>query len=117
MTFAERRRFELDYKEWLKRESVINGVRIEDCALSVIGYLDSKGLINKMPKWIPVSDGLPNERENVLVYCQENQCIFTAVLDRQAWHYFGGVGYDFIPWKVIAWMPLPESYKESEDKE
>ena len=29
MTFAERRRLELDYKEWLKRESIINGVRIE----------------------------------------------------------------------------------------
>lgn len=47
MTFAERRRLELDYKEWLKRESIANGVAIKDCPLTVIGFLDSKGLLKK----------------------------------------------------------------------
>ena len=68
MTFAERRRLELDYKEWLKRESIANGVAIKDCALTVIGYLDSKGLINKMPKWNPINSGkLPENNEEVWI--------------------------------------------------
>lgn len=72
MTFAERCRLELDYKKWLKRESIISSVRIEDCALSVIGYLDSKGLINaqptiETPKWIRFEDKLPEQGLRVLV--------------------------------------------------
>jgi len=66
MTFAERRRLELDYKEWLNRESIANRVEIEDCAFNVIGYLDSKGLINKMPKR-KENNRMTQERANEIV--------------------------------------------------
>ena len=71
------------------------------------------------PKWIPVSERLPDEETNVLVYCETGAITVccgsysTEVSDTFIW-YTGGWRYG----KVIAWMPLPEPYKAgSEDKE
>ncbi len=69
------------------------------------------------PKWIPVSEMLPEERKAVLVYAPEYHNIYCAYLDGDTWFIFGGYG-SYAVANVIAWMPLPEPYKaESEDKE
>jgi hypothetical protein len=75
-------------------------------------------------KWIPVSEGLPEEYTNVLCwyeyfrYGNYNKMYQTYGVGT----YFGRFGWagDITGEKarVIAWMPLPEPYKaESEDKE
>ena len=45
MTFKERQTLENEYYEWLKHESLKNDVCLKDCPLTVIGYMDSRGLI------------------------------------------------------------------------
>lgn len=110
MTFAERRRLELDYKEWLKRESIAKGVAVQDCALTVIGYLDSKGLINKIPKWIPVSEKLPEDDTRVLITTTSVLGTEHIVLEVS---YLNGVFLrGFSSYTPSAWMPLPKPYKE-----
>ena len=73
------------------------------------GRLLSKG------RWIPVSEGFPVMGVNVLV-CTSAGCIYTSFRDlRNEWCFTecGDVTID----GVVAWMPLPEPYKESEAEE
>ena len=93
-------------------------------------------------RWIPVTERLPNDRERVLVTERiinhvEGYEIDTVTTD-EYWYMRGadgekiatdeigsgvGVGWgDEVDWevmsvRVIAWMPLPEPYKESKNEE
>lgn len=62
-------------------------------------------------KWIPVSERLPEESLNSVIGWDtyRNRCCFVQ--------YLGGrfvLGDDIDSVNVIAWMPLPEPYRESE---
>lgn len=62
-------------------------------------------------KWIPVSERLPEESLNSVIGWDtyRNRCCFVQ--------YLGGrfvLGDDIDSVNVIAWMPLPETYRESE---
>ena len=79
------------------------------------GWLKKLKQLREQTKWIPVSEGLPEEETDVLI-CNRNGDI---ALSRGS--YSTEVENDFIwytsGWrfgKVIAWMPLPEPYKEVE---
>lgn len=63
------------------------------------------------PKWIPVSEKLPKENTAVLVWCPERKNIYCAFLEEKQWWIFGGY-FSKVILEVIAWMPLPERYKE-----
>lgn len=65
-------------------------------------------------KWIPVSERLPEESLNSVIGWDtyRNRCCFVQ--------YLGGrfvLGDDIDSVNVIAWMPLPEPYRESEVEE
>ena len=69
------------------------------------------------PRWIPVSEKLPEDRQAVLVWCPQYKNIYCAYLEKEQWWIFGAF-VQIVPNEVIAWMPLPEPYKaESEDME
>lgn len=82
------------------------------------GWADCRErMLNK--RWIPCSERLPRRNVNVLVY--RPGMAMPMLVDR----YEGYYGEDDDEWyegwaysrncTVIAWMPLPEPYKESEE--
>ena len=67
--------------------------------------------LKNQPVWIPVSERLPEESLNSVIGWDtyRNRCCFVQ--------YLGGrfvLGDDIDSVNVIAWMPLPEPYRESE---
>ncbi len=82
-------------------------------AVSLVGSIPSA-----QPHWIPCSERLPEEDEDVLV-CTEDGIIEKAYHtlkewceDEWEWFIFGTLGYSYAlnDYEVIAWMPLPEPY-------
>lgn len=70
----------------------------------------------KVGKWIPVSEGLPEEGKQVLV-CDDGGFIYTAESETRSdgelqWY----ESAEYRPTDdVVAWMPLPEPWKGEED--
>lgn len=62
--------------------------------------------------WIPVSEGLPEVSGTYQVTCMDGRIYRSTYAKFQSklkrWELTGARSY----WKVIAWMPLPEPYKE-----
>ena len=77
--------------------------------------------IEKQPtvmRWIPTEEKLPEDNITVLVTLSsiDNGTFVTvAWRDNNAWEFYAD---DDIPAdaEVVAWMPLPENYKEKEEK-
>ena len=69
----------------------------------------------KQNRWIPCSEKLPEEGDHYICTCKDGYRTMVTYVKWQnklkRWDLTGARSY----WKVIAWMPLPEPYKESED--
>ncbi len=71
-------------------------------------------------QWIPVAERLPERNESVLL-CMKSRslrtgmCIQTGSYDGVFWFVQGAAGYESLAtfeFRVLAWMPLPEPYRE-----
>lgn len=74
-------------------------------------------------RWIPVSDRLPEEAFGCLVTVMDYEPSTQTDFENIYPDFVGYDGHDWndadgetIPLEVTAWMPLPESYRESEEK-
>ena len=102
----------------------LTGSNEENIPIMKIGaYLDgyNKGLEDAKPKWIPVSERLPEYNYaclvTVLALPKEDQGIVYPDYvgwDGEAWANSDGC---VIPFEVVAWMPLPEPFKEARNDE
>lgn len=73
-------------------------------------------------KWIPCSERLPEDRKEKMVYLSSDRISIAIYNEHRlphsgcaiGWGYRVPDGYiDFETEEVIAWMPLPEPYKEN----
>ena len=92
--------------------------------------LDEMPTIEAEPRWIPVTERLPEESDGTVLVCMPNiwpynykepfinakhNCqVRTATHSEHSgnWYYSDGAVGDVEP---IAWMPLPEPYQEAKD--
>ena len=85
-----------------------------------------KGYRDAQQRWIPVTEALPEEKQDVLLAFKHNMVVgfWEDILNDggQAWYANSGNGWftgteavddDGFP---LAWMPLPEGYKEGQDE-
>ena len=97
----------------------------KDCMDCVVEL--AKEIVQEVAKeykggWIPCSEQLPEDAFGCLVTvidCEpstqtdfENILPYVVGYDGDSWNDSDG---NVIPFEVIAWQPLPETYKESED--
>ena len=72
-------------------------------------------------RWIPVSERLPKDHENVLIYLSSNQITIGSYNSHRLPFMDKPIGWgadsphDWSSDDVKAWMPLPEAYKEEEE--
>ena len=71
-------------------------------------------------QWIPVAERMPERTKSVLL-CMKSRslrtgmCIQTGSYDNGFWFIQGAAGYESLAtfeFHVLAWMPLPEPYRE-----
>ena len=72
-----------------------------------------------LERWIPVTDGLPEEEGQYLVSCDSDFAIEVARFyiddeDDEEDRWFGCDWND--PEDIVAWMPLPSPYKSGEEE-
>lgn len=85
---------------------------------NAVGELISElpSVTQQEPRWIPVSERLPEELHSVLVYCPTTNNIYCAFLENGKWFIFYAEEQPQINEIVIAWMPLPPCYEPQESE-
>ena len=94
----------LDYEE-LTDSNRENIQFDKDCKQNAIDLLQHAPTIEPEPHWIPCSERLPEERQAILATTTDNAWGDVVIIRTY---------YKEMHKSVIAWMPLPEAYREGE---
>lgn len=112
-----------------------------DAYREIADMVEDAPTITPEPQWIPCSERLPDDCEEVNVtwvnhnpvtyydFTKDKPFTATAVYYRKKWHWYSSVCADILAEygknevdeiddaiEIIAWMPLPEPYKEGHDE-
>lgn len=76
----------------------------------IINFIESLPPVTPKQRWIPVSERLPEESGSYLTTTRNNAVRVN--------HFYAGHGHQVFGYRnnVIAWMPLPEPYKEGDSE-
>ena len=100
-----------------KDELVTRLAEYEDTGLEPEEVLQLK---KNTVQWIPVAERMPERNKSVLL-CMKSRssrngmCMQTGSYDNGFWFVQGAAGYESLAtfeFHVLAWMPLPEPYRE-----
>lgn len=84
----------------------------------IVEYIEKMPSVTPTQNWIPVSERMPEkEYENYLVSTKEGDVDIGTYDREKGWSMCDANGFYFPQYKgieIVAWMPLPEHYKESE---
>lgn len=88
---------------------------IEQLQQQIDGWIEQerKALLKSVPKWIPVTERLPEDGSDILAvqsYCGEVR-IVPANYDRGVWY---DCVFNRVAEHITHWMPLPEPPKEEQ---
>jgi hypothetical protein len=75
------------------------------------GY--EKGYAAGKPKWIPVTDRLPEKYTSAIVYRKDKYFYMLRYSPALGWHFYDSEWGDVTVDDVTHWMPLPEPPKEA----
>ena len=119
--------YTVEYLEhWLNRNDSI--ALNPSAALQAMGAQGFYEAVNRMAagsshtaEWIPCSERMPENNHSVLVYLESRTIRGGHIhsiggYQNDVWFIRSGVETESYPnheWNVIAWMPLPEPYKEA----
>ena len=114
------------FEKILDRFETLENIFIKGNSHSVAaGVSKAKEIVHEVAEeynngWIPCSERLPDKAGYEVLATLENSfgqrrvtIIFTGYGDESFWH-CNNKEYDLEAWKVIAWQPLPELYKEND---
>ena len=111
----------------LEEINILNGIYDTDDGGCLLRQEDVEDIIRKHMNdgWIPVERGLPEDDVNVLItYADIDDDQYVGIdITNYGYAYLGGNKLDFKEWrspfeyfgsnyKVVAWRPLPEPYKQ-----
>ena len=88
----------------------IEGLKQSEIMDKIQEAMDMGAEAIKNQTWISVKDRLPDNNTRVLVYC-EWECEHMALRRNNKWY---GEMEDFEDDDVLAWLPLPKPYIQSE---
>jgi hypothetical protein len=99
----------------ISRQAAINIVKFEcgewrGLAKTIVEEIEK--LPSAQPGWIPCSERLPRQGQEVICQCRANMI---RVLELDACgDWYQDAEHCYMSGFVIAWMPLPEPYREEE---
>lgn len=100
----------------------VDGIQTSTALRQVIRDIKNIPSAQRKGEWIPCSEMLPNKHTDVLTYCEEADLIEIQSLESfydednriDELHWENQTGYWQNFYEVIAWMPLPEPYKDGD---
>ena len=75
---------------------------------------DLVAFLSKMPKWIPISERLPEKNVEVLATTEWGAVTIAEMYSANDWFIHEGTTNAETD-EIVAWMPLPKPYKKSEE--
>lgn len=87
---------------------------------AIDAIMKSADTTDAVPRWIPCEERLPEPNVAVLGYAPEFNNIFAVYYDSicgwMTWSPAGDEPFPSCQGEIVAWMPMPEPWKEEDDE-